>query len=130
MRYPLNTALASRPASAQIGEFSFILAALGVSLGLLPADGMSLVLAGALISIALNPLLFATIEPVRRWILQLGRRADWTQRGPDRELPLGTDKSYLTEQVVLVGYGRVGSRIATALGAAGYPTWSSTSAAS
>ncbi|TPQ28828.1 cation:proton antiporter domain-containing protein, partial [Cupriavidus pinatubonensis] len=54
-RYPLNTALTVSASLAQIGEFSFILAGLGLSLGLLPAEGMSLVLAGALISIALNP---------------------------------------------------------------------------
>jgi CPA2 family monovalent cation:H+ antiporter-2 len=70
LRYPLNTALTVAASLAQIGEFSFILAGLGLSLGLLPAEGMSLVLAGALISIALNPLVFAAIEPVRRWVLQ------------------------------------------------------------
>ena len=58
-RYPLNTALTVGASLAQIGEFSFILAALGVSLGLLPAEAQSLILAGALISIALNPLVFA-----------------------------------------------------------------------
>ena len=55
-RYPLNTALTVGASLAQIGEFSFILAGLGVSLGLLPAEGQSLILAGALISITLNPL--------------------------------------------------------------------------
>jgi monovalent cation:H+ antiporter-2, CPA2 family len=54
-RYPLNTALTVSASLAQIGEFSFILAGLGVALGLLPVEGQSLVLAGALISIALNP---------------------------------------------------------------------------
>ena len=54
-RYPLNTALTVSASLAQIGEFSFILAGLGVSLGLLPAEGQSLILAGALLSIALNP---------------------------------------------------------------------------
>ena len=65
-RYPLNTALTVSASLAQIGEFSFILAGLGLALGLMPAEGMSLVLAGALISIALNPLLFTAIEPLRR----------------------------------------------------------------
>src|SRR5690348_2365729 len=55
-RYPLNTALTVSASLAQIGEFSFILAALGVSLGLLPAEAQSLIVAGALISITLNPL--------------------------------------------------------------------------
>src|SRR5574337_632296 len=122
-RYPLNTALIVSASLAQIGEFSFILAGLGLSLGLLPAEGMSLVLAGALISIALNPLVFATVEPVRRWILQrsefarsLDRRTD-----PYAELPMSTERKYLEGQVVLVGYGRVGKRIADALEARGIP---------
>jgi len=122
-RYPLNTALIVSASLAQIGEFSFILAGLGLSLGLLPAEGMSLVLAGALISIALNPVLFATVEPVRKWILQrsefarsLDRRTD-----PYAELPMSTERKYLEGQVVLVGYGRVGKRIASALEARGIP---------
>jgi CPA2 family monovalent cation:H+ antiporter-2 len=49
-------------ALAQIGEFSFILAALGVGLGLLPLEGQSLIVAGALLSITLNPLVFYGME--------------------------------------------------------------------
>ncbi|WP_238263571.1 YbaL family putative K(+) efflux transporter [Cupriavidus pauculus] len=116
-RYPLNTALTVSASLAQIGEFSFILAGLGLTLGLLPEEGMSLVLAGALISIALNPLLFAALEPVRRWILArsaTARRLE--QRGdPYAELPMTTERKYLQGQVVLVGYGRVGRRIAAAM---------------
>ncbi|MEN9426881.1 MAG: hypothetical protein RLZZ220_1230, partial [Pseudomonadota bacterium] len=66
-RYPLNTALTVGASLAQIGEFSFILAGLGVSLGLLTPAGQSLILAGALISIALNSLLFTAIEPAQAW---------------------------------------------------------------
>ena len=62
MRRPLSTALAVSAALAQIGEFSFILAGLGVELGLLPAEGQSLILAGALLSITLNPLAFAAAD--------------------------------------------------------------------
>jgi CPA2 family monovalent cation:H+ antiporter-2 len=54
-RYPLTTALPVGASLAQIGEFSFILDGLGVTSGLLPTEGQSLVLAGALLSIALNP---------------------------------------------------------------------------
>lgn len=122
-RYPLNTALTVSASLAQIGEFSFILAGLGLSLGLLPAEGMSLVLAGALISIALNPVLFAAIEPVRRWIIErsdLARRLEH-RTDPYAELPMTTERKYLQGQVVLVGYGRVGKRIAGALEARGIP---------
>lgn len=122
-RYPLNTALTVSASLAQIGEFSFILAGLGLTLGLLPPEGMSLVLAGALISIALNPLLFAAIEPTRRWTLRYSERARrLEQRGdPFAELPMSTERKYIEGQVVLVGYGRVGRRIAAALDVHGIP---------
>lgn len=116
-RYPLNSALTVSASLAQIGEFSFIVAGLGLSLGLLPAEGMSLVLAGALISIALNPLLFATAEPLRRWILKKSAyaRSLEARDDPYAELPMSTDRKFLEGQVVLVGYGRVGRRVGRAL---------------
>lgn len=122
-RYPLNTALTVSAALAQIGEFSFILAGLGVALGLLPAEGMSLVLAAALISIALNPVMFAAIEPFRRWALkrsEFARRLE-SRSDPYAELPMSTERKYLEGQVVLVGYGRVGKRIAKSLDERGIP---------
>ena len=122
-RYPLNTALTVAASLAQIGEFSFILAGLGVSLGLLPPAGLSLVLAGALISIALNPFVFAAIAPVRSWVLgrsDLARRFE-RREDPYAELPMSTERRYLEGQVVLVGYGRVGRRIAEALRERGIP---------
>lgn len=116
-RYPLNTALTVSVSLAQIGEFSFILAGLGLSLGLLPAEGMSLILAGALISIALNPFMFAAIAPLQRWLLEksaLARQLD-RREDPYAELPMSTERKYLAGQVVLAGYGRVGRRIAQVL---------------
>jgi CPA2 family monovalent cation:H+ antiporter-2 len=61
LRHPLNTALTVSAALAQIGEFSFILAGLGISLGLLPSEGQNLIVAGALLSITLNPLVFRLV---------------------------------------------------------------------
>lgn len=122
-RYPLNTALTVAASLAQIGEFSFILAGLGLTLGLLPAEGMSLVLAGALISIALNPFLFVANAPFQRWLLkrsELARELE-LRVDPYAELPMSTERKYLEGQVVLVGYGRVGRRIAAALDARGIP---------
>jgi monovalent cation:H+ antiporter-2, CPA2 family len=116
-RYPLNSALTVGASLAQIGEFSFILAGLGVALKLLPLEGQSLILAGALISIALNSLLFSAIEPVQRWLRSrsaLARRLEQPD-DPLAELPVETDAALLTGQVVLVGHGRVGKRIAQAL---------------
>jgi CPA2 family monovalent cation:H+ antiporter-2 len=116
-RYPLNTALTVSASLAQIGEFSFILANLGVSLGLLPPEGQSLILAGALISIALNPLVFGAIEPLQKWIRSRSSLARAMERREDplAELPMTMPQSLLTNHVVLVGYGRVGERIAHAL---------------
>ena len=122
-RYPLNTALTVSASLAQIGEFSFILAALGVSLKLLPPEGQSLILAGALISIAFNPLAFALAEPLQRWIRARSALARRLERSDDplAELPQSTEERYLARQVVLVGYGRVGRHVAGALGASGIP---------
>ncbi|SFZ75344.1 YbaL family putative K(+) efflux transporter [Chitinimonas taiwanensis] len=116
-RYPLNTALTVSASLAQIGEFSFILLGLGIALGLMPAEGQSMVLAGALISIALNPLLFHAIEPIQRWIRARNNLARLLERPDDplAELPMSTDQQHLSGQVVLVGYGRVGRHIARAL---------------
>ena len=116
-RYPLNTALTVAASLAQIGEFSFILAGLGVSLGMLPVEGMSLILAGALISIAFNPLVFSVIKPLKTCVLGISETARHYEKRIDQfsELPMNTERKYLKGQVVLVGYGRVGKKIATAL---------------
>ncbi|NTV11565.1 MAG: Kef family K(+) transporter [Zoogloea sp.] len=123
LRYPLNTALMVAASLAQIGEFSFILAGLGMSLNLLPKEGQSLVLAGALISIALNPFVFTFIAPVRTWVLKRSALARTLEQrhDPFAELPTSTERRYLEGQVVLVGYGRVGRRIANALSAQAVP---------
>ncbi|OYY49264.1 MAG: Kef family K(+) transporter [Methylophilaceae bacterium 17-44-8] len=116
-RYPLNTALIVAASLAQIGEFSFILAGLGMSLGLLPIEGMSLILAAALISIAINPFLFSAIQPFKQWLVGISKVASDLEKRTDpfAELPMSTERKYLEGQVVLVGYGRVGKRIANAL---------------
>ncbi|AJY03302.1 cation:proton antiporter [Burkholderia sp. SIMBA_043] len=116
-RYPLNTALTVGAGLAQIGEFSFILAGLGRALGLLSAEGQSLILAVALISIAMNTLLFAMIDPALAWIRKrsaFARRLE-ARDDPLAALPMSTPQTHLTGQVVIVGYGKVGTRIAHAL---------------
>ena len=123
LRYPAKTALMVSASLAQIGEFSFILAALGLSLGLMPAEGQSLILAGAIISIALNPLVFRATRPLERW---LGRNISLAARferpaDPLAELPTSVPQEHLAGQVVLVGYGRVGRRITAALTERGIP---------
>ncbi|MDR2924915.1 MAG: cation:proton antiporter [Azoarcus sp.] len=122
-RYPMNTALTVSASLAQIGEFSFILASAGVKAGLMTEEARSLILAGALISIALNPLVFMTVNPLKRWLLtrfEFARKLEQREE-PYAQLPMSTDRKYLEGQVVLVGYGKVGQRIAQALDERGIP---------
>ncbi|UDG82668.1 cation:proton antiporter [Candidatus Vallotia lariciata] len=113
-RYPLNSALTVGASLAQIGEFSFILAELGISLGLLTKEGQDLILSGSLISIALNSLVFTAIEPAQTWIRShssLARQME-CREDPLSALPMTVPTADLTGQVVIVGYSRVGRRIA------------------
>ncbi|MEB5476614.1 cation:proton antiporter [Acinetobacter sp. ESL0695] len=116
-RYPLNTALTVGASLAQIGEFSFILAALGISLGLLTTEAQNLILAGALFSITLNSFMFYAIEPVQSWIRARSSLARLLERSSDplAMLPDEVDQSYLRDQVVIVGHGEVGKRITETL---------------
>jgi len=115
-RYSVHTALTISASLAQIGEFSFILAALAVALGLIPPAAQSLVVAGALISITLNPFVFNAIDPVMRW-LESRRDVVGALERPvtlDTALPVETDQR-LHDHVVLVGSGRVGEPVAREL---------------
>ncbi len=119
--YAVRTALTISASLAQIGEFSFILAGLGVLLGLLPPEGRDLILAGALLSITLNPLAFATIEPIARWFNERPNVLAFLSR-PDTGrsvLPAEGKISALRNHAVIVGYGRVGSVVGHGLQAQG-----------
>jgi CPA2 family monovalent cation:H+ antiporter-2 len=127
-RYPVGTALIISASLAQIGEFSFILAELGVGLNLLPEQGRDLILAGAILSIVINPLLFAGVDRLKPW---LEKRAAARQSAPvspeviGPALPEPTPEhpdpdeappsTTLTDHTILVGYGRVGKLIGMAL---------------
>jgi CPA2 family monovalent cation:H+ antiporter-2 len=122
-RYPLSTALSIGASLGQIGEFSIILGGLALGLGIIQPEVMNLVLAGVLLSITFNTLLFKAVEPLRRWVLSrsaVARRLDQRQ-DPTSALPMSTDGKYLEGQLVLVGYGRVGKRIGLALSERGIP---------
>jgi monovalent cation:H+ antiporter-2, CPA2 family len=140
-RRPASTALIISASLAQIGEFSFILAALGVGLGILPVEAQSLILAGAIISIILNPLVFYAVEHIRE------RRE--ARIAPDAPMPDTNERiepalktapalaaeakakpaveaddrrpTSLTGHTVLIGYGRVGSVVAEGLATANAP---------
>lgn len=111
--HPNSTALTISTSLAQIGEFAFIIAGLGLTLGILPKDGHSLVLAGALISIMLNPILFMALD---RWQLrEEARIAAKVEPEPD-VVPID-----IAGHAIVVGYGRVGSQLAHLLQERGVP---------
>jgi CPA2 family monovalent cation:H+ antiporter-2 len=114
-RYPLHTALVISASLAQIGEFSFILAALGLSLGLLPPEGHSLIVAGALLSISLNPLAFEAAAGLSRWASSRPGLLAALERGTPDQLLAAKDDETLRGHAILVGHGRVGGTIGEAL---------------
>ena len=120
-RYPLNTALTVSVSLSQIGELSFILASLGMSLGLLPLEGYSLILAGAGISITFNHLAFEIVEPIQNWIRSRSKLARRLERADDplAELPTSVASTHVTGHVVIVGYGAVGKRVGETLASKG-----------
>jgi len=118
LRRPLRTGLLVAAGLAQVGEFSFILAELGESLGLLPEEGRNLILAGALLSITINPLLFWAISPVDRWAHRapgLSRLLTRSESPTPPDTAAGSGSHSLRADAVICGYGRVGGVIGAAL---------------
>ncbi|BBF93260.1 YbaL family putative K(+) efflux transporter [Blastochloris tepida] len=113
--HPTATALTISASLAQIGEFSFILAELGVKLKLLPVEGLGLILAGAILSILLNPLIFAVIDRLNQRLLKREDEAPAAPGEPAAPPKPRTDATTLTGHTILVGYGRVGRLIGDAL---------------
>lgn len=116
--HPNATALTISASLAQIGEFSFILVGLGVSLGLLPDRGRDLVLAGAIISIMLNPLFFVWLDRMHVSGEDEKETADADVGAAPRRVVPATQ---LADHVVLIGHGRVGRVVSAALRQAGVP---------
>ena len=114
-RHTLRTALTVAASLAQIGEFSFILASMGISLKLLPEEGRSLILAGALLSITLNQLAFASAGALEKWIRRRPRLLNAVERRPDEEPMDPPETDRLSGHAILVGHGRVGAPVADAL---------------
>ena len=117
-RYPAGTALTVSASLAQIGEFSFILAGLGVSLKLLPPEARDLVLAGAILSILLNPLVFIGFEKLRPTIERKfypKPSSEVTELSGDDYISLTQvlppHETELTAHTIIAGYGEVGSRV-------------------
>lgn len=117
LRYPLHTSLNVGAALAQIGEFSFILAAQGIAHGMTDQKMLSMVVASAILSIALNPLMFAMIPYVRRFSVRYfaWARAAAMLTDPYSVLPKETSRRMLMGQTILVGSGSVTRSVAKRL---------------
>lgn len=112
-RYPIKTGLLVSAGLAQIGEFSFILITLGVTHGLLPPEGRDIILAGAMISITLNPLTFVGSKIIYSVLEQYSGKLKFLDMRDDDELSHLSEKEMkeLRHTVILVGAGQVGSYI-------------------
>jgi CPA2 family monovalent cation:H+ antiporter-2 len=110
MRYPLRTVLTVPSSLAQIGEFSFILAALASDLGVLPEIAMNLVVAVSISSILVNPVVAKIIGPAERWLAE--RRLLTRGRFRENMEDLGAASSLQSEdRAIVVGYGPTGRTV-------------------
>lgn len=115
---PARTMLIVAAGLSQIGEFSFIVGSTGLALGILDRDQYSLILAGSLLSIMVNPFMFRTVPHIERFLQRMP--AVWDRLNHQREIDL-TVAEKLDEHVVVIGYGRVGQYLVNILGHLGVP---------
>jgi CPA2 family monovalent cation:H+ antiporter-2 len=109
--YGVRTALVVAGALAQIGEFSFILVALGMSLGLLPEEGSNLILAGAIFSIGLHPFVFGALTALEDRL----QTTVWLRRFAERAQPHDRAELSVRRHVIICGYGRSGANLVRVL---------------
>ena len=113
MRYPFKVGLTVAAALAQIGEFSFMLASVGRELGVLTAAATNALVATAMVSIVLNPILFRSVDPIERWAAARPRLWQWLDRST-APAPTGSRRSRRTSpahRAILVGYGPTGRTV-------------------
>jgi CPA2 family monovalent cation:H+ antiporter-2 len=118
--YPLRTGLTVAAGLAQIGEFSFILATAGVALGVLPGEAFQLVVAGAIVSITINPLLFAAVDPLDAWFKARPALRRRLERGGGPLARPAPSHAPMRGHAVICGWGRVGRTVARALESRGF----------
>ena len=122
LRRTLRSSLIISGSLAQVGEFSFIVAGLGITLGVLPPEGRDLILAGAMVSIIVNPLLLRAVNRIEQWMATKPGLAAALERQDAEYDVAGPEPAHgMRDHVVLVGYGRVGRRIGDALRREGIP---------
>jgi len=121
LKYPLRVALTIAIALAQIGEFSFILSSLGRSLGILDDRATNTLVAAAIVSISLNPLLYRLIDPLEAWLQRWFRKRQSNVRAHTELETVGADDhdastvSTFNHRAIIVGYGPVGRTVARLL---------------
>jgi CPA2 family monovalent cation:H+ antiporter-2 len=122
LRHPLGASLRLGACFGQIGEFSFILAALGVSIGVLSETARSLILASALVTIVVNPLIFWLADKLGDWIADRPQVQDRLERRKEPRI-IATDLHVALQEghAIIIGYGRVGRTIGDALQRYGIP---------
>jgi CPA2 family monovalent cation:H+ antiporter-2 len=121
LRYPLHSSLTIGASLAQIGEFSYILAAQGISLKMVGSEMMSLIVAASILSIALNPCMFAAVSPFGKF---LQRHFLWARKAALRENQLQThpsDKPEPLGQIVVECNDQTSHRLAVELSRSGFP---------
>ena len=121
--YPVRVALTVGAGLAQIGEFSFILGTVGLTLGLLPVEGFQLIVAGALLSIAINPLLFRGLDPMEARLVDNRAVSRWLDRRAGslaQPLAPAAGQEGVRLHAILCGYGQVGRMIGRALERRGF----------
>ena len=123
LKYPLHTAVTVSASLAQIGEFSFILVAQAKELGLADDYAVNLIVGAAILSIALNPVVFSLIPEMKK---QLTSRWAWARKAAMREapfetLPEETDTKHLSDQIVVTGEGALMTALMPALSERGLP---------
>ncbi|NBP51416.1 MAG: sodium:proton exchanger [Actinobacteria bacterium] len=111
LRYPPRVALPVAVALAQIGEFSFILAALGRQLGVMPDEAVNTLVAASIVSITLNPLLYRSTDALERWLGRFAAGADGAADDGSEDV----DDAATSQKAIVVGYGPVGRTVAQLL---------------
>jgi len=117
--YGVRTALTVSAALAQVGEFSFILATLALSLDVLPEEANNLVLAGSILSIAVNPFFFRNIDVLEKWLVKFEGFVRFAER---RYTELSAEEPPdLRRHTVICGFGAGGANLARVLEGRGLP---------
>jgi CPA2 family monovalent cation:H+ antiporter-2 len=119
LRYPLKVAIGVAVALGQIGEFSFILASIGREFEILSVAAVNALVAAAIVSIGINPILYRLVDPVEAWATRHPRMAPWFVARAAQRLPgaieTAAGDSSEEQRAIVVGYGPIGQTVARLL---------------